>query len=210
MMVATRSSLALAVRNAAQHGDTDIFPYPLENHWFHDQEGDVIELLESLDKGFDNWLRDYPVVFVKLLTGVRYAGFRAATQVDPQWNAYLLALLIHMGADLEAARVPTHRDVVFSYRYNPAVENSTLFDADLGWARHHKCALAKADAYDVIVATDISDFYPRIYHHRLENALSQATPNTEAVRRIMVILSRLSSGTSYGLPVGGHAAQVLT
>lgn len=208
-MAATKGSLQLAVQNVAQHGDTDVFPFPIENHWFHDDGSGVVDLLEKLDQDFDNWLSEYPIVFEKLLSGVGYAGFRAATQIDPIWNAYLLALLIQIGPDLEAARVPPERQVVFSYRYNPSAEKGTLFDPDLGWARYHKSALEKAPSFEVIVSTDISDFYPRVYHHRLENALQQATTNTEAVRRIMAILSSLSSGTSYGLPVGGHAARIL-
>ena len=64
--------------------------------------------------------------------------------------------------------------------------------------------------HDVILSTDISDFYPRIYHHRLENALNDATQNTEVVRRILFILAKLTPGeVSFGLPVGGHAARVL-
>jgi len=208
-MAVASSSLQLAVQNVAQHGDTDVFPFPLENHWFHDDPGGVGDLLEKLDQDFDNWLSHYPVVFAKLLAGVGYAGFRQATQIDPIWNAYLLGLLIQLGPELEAARVSADRQVVFSYRYNPSVEKATLFDPDLGWARYHKSALETAGSFEVIVSTDISDFYPRVYHHRLENALKQATTNTEAVRRIMAILSSLSLGTSYGLPVGGHAARLL-
>jgi hypothetical protein len=209
-MIVTRPSISLAVRNVAQHGDTDVFPYPLENHWFHDEEQAVTELLEMLDNDFDRWIREYPVVSANVLSGVGYAGFRAATQIDSIWNAYLLALLIEVGPDLEAARVPAGREVVFAYRFSPSLANSTLFHLDLGWGTYHKAALGRAKSNDTIVSTDISDFYPRIYHHRLENALNQATDKKEAVRRIMAIISQLSAGgTSYGLPVGGHAARML-
>jgi hypothetical protein len=205
----SKTSFELAVQNVAEHGDTDVFPFPLENHWFHDDAPGVIELLQQLDADFDSWLSEYPVVFEKLLAGVGYAGFRAATQIDPLWNAYLLALVIEIAPELEAARVPPTKNIVFSYRYNPSSSKATLFDSDLGWARYHKVALEAAQGYEVIVSTDISDFYPRVYHHRLENALTQATTNTEVVRRIKAILSALSLGTSYGLPVGGHAARLL-
>lgn len=26
-----------------KHGDTDVFPFPIENHWFHDQEDEIVE-----------------------------------------------------------------------------------------------------------------------------------------------------------------------
>jgi hypothetical protein len=208
-MALSKSSLELAVDNVAEHGDTDVFPFPLENHWFHDNSSAVIALLEELDRDFDRWLSEYPIVSAKLLTGVGYVGFRAATQIDAIWTAYLLALVIEIGNEVESARIPTERGLVFSYRYRPRINESTLFDPDLGWASYHRHILATAESFQIVVSTDISDFYSRIYHHRLENALKQATKNTEVARRIMAILSGLSQGISYGLPVGGHAARLL-
>src|SRR5215469_9042218 len=113
-MTVSKASLLLAVRNVAQHGDTDVYPFPLENHWFHDEEVTVLELLEKVDRDFDTWLSNYPVVLVNSLAGVGYAGFRAATQIDPIWNAYLLALVVEIAPDLEDARIAAHRKIVFS------------------------------------------------------------------------------------------------
>jgi hypothetical protein len=209
MMAITARSALFAVRNVARHGDTDVFPFPLENHWFHDSEVVVTELLMQLDSDFDNWLRSYPVNFVTGLSSVGYNGFRAATQIDPIWNAYLLALLIEIGSDIESARLPIEKELVFSYRFKPSDDRNTLFDPEIGWSKFHRTALARAGSFEFIVSTDISDFYPRIYHHRLENALNQATRASEVVRRTMEILKRLSGGTSFGLPVGGNAARLL-
>ena len=147
--------------------------------------------------------------FVKSLSTVGYAGFRGSTQIDPIWNAYLLALVLEVAPAIESARIPTTKDIVFSYRFRPDKTENTLFDPDLGWGPYHQHALACSKATHYVVATDISDFYPRVYHHRLENALGLATDNSEVVRRIMNILTSLSSGTSYGLPIGGQAARIL-
>jgi len=209
-MAVSRESLRLAVRNVAQHGDTDVFPFPIENHWFHDQEDEVIRLLKAIDDSFNEHLGSYPVVSVTSLSSVGYAGFRGATQIDPLWNAYLLALVIEIAPDLENARLPISNHVAFSYRFHPSPTMATLFDADLGWASFQRNALERAEAHQLILSTDISDFYPRIYHHRLENALNDATQNTEVVHRILAILAKLAPGeVSYGLPVGGHAARML-
>jgi hypothetical protein len=108
----------------------------------------------------------------KLLTGVGYVGFRAATQIDAIWNAYLLALVIEIGTEIESARLSPDRGIVFSYRYRPQDSTSTLFDSDFGWASYHRHVLEKASAFEIVVSTDISDFYSRVYHHRLDNALS--------------------------------------
>lgn len=209
-MTASEKSLRFAVRNVATHGDTDVFPFPLENHWFHDHEQEVLDILLELDKNFDNWTASYPIHYVRNLSAVGYSGFRGATQIDPLWNAYLLALVYEIGQDIESARIPAERNIVFSYRYQPSEERYTLFDSDFGWTAFQRAALTQAAAHEAVLSTDISDFYARVYHHRLENALRQATRNHDAVKRIMTVLSKLApGGVSYGLPVGGHAARLL-
>lgn len=208
-MTVSKEVALFAIQNVARFGDTDVFPFPLENHWFHDAGDDVADLLMQLDTDFDEWLRLYPVNFATGLSSVGYNGFRAATQIDPIWNAYFLALVLQVAADLEKARLPVSKEVVFSYRFLPSEEDKTIFDRTVGWSAFHRTALDRSASCEFVVSTDISDFYPRIYHHRLENALKQATQNAEVVRRIMDILGRLSGGTSYGLPVGGQASRLL-
>jgi len=34
-----------AVKNIVAHGDTDIFPFPIENHLFYDNSKAVVEVL---------------------------------------------------------------------------------------------------------------------------------------------------------------------
>jgi hypothetical protein len=209
MPVVKKQSLELAIRNVAVRGDTDVFPFPLENHWFYDRPEAILEILEDIDRDFDRSVADYPVLFVKSLAGVGYTGFRAATQIDPIWNAYFLALVLEIAQQIEDARIPADRQVVFSYRLDLNPEKGTLFAADLGWGAYQRAALTKAKTVDFVLSTDISDFYARIYHHRLENALQQATANQEAVRRLKVLLFRFADETSFGLPVGGNAARLL-
>lgn len=61
-----------------------------------------------------------------------------------------------------------------------------------------------------VLRCDISDFYPRIYHHRLENSLKNGTSNSETPRRIMSLISAIAEGPSYGLPVGGPSSRILS
>lgn len=209
MSVVTRETLSFAVRSVARLGDTDIFPFPVENHWLHDDQAGVISLLENIDTDFDKVLGEHPVTFVKSLAGVGYTGFRTATQIDPIWNAYLLALVLQLAPEIEKARIPPGNAVVFSYRFQSDETNLTVFDPSLGWAAFQQKALEYSASTQLVLSTDITDFYPRVYHHRLENALQEATSNKEAVRRIKLLLFRLASDTSYGLPVGGNAARLL-
>jgi reverse transcriptase-like protein len=209
-MAISRANALFAVRNVARYGDTDVYPFPLENHWFHDEENGVTELLMKLDGDFDGWLRSYPVSYATGLSSVGYNGFRAATQIDPIWNAYLLALLLEIASDIEQVRIPSERQIIFSYRFKPSHEHNSLFDKEVGWYQFQKTALERSGSTEFVVSTDISDFYSRVYHHRLENALKKATRNGDVVSRIMEISKRLSIGeTSYGLPVGGQASRIL-
>jgi hypothetical protein len=206
----SEASLRLAVRNVAYWGDTDVLPFPLENHWFHDAEDAVVALLSDLDKSFNNRLNDYSIVYYRGLSNVGYLGYRASTQIDPIWNAYLLALAIELGPDVEAARIPVDRERVFSYRFMPDLERHTLFDPSVGWHSYQEAALERAAAGGFVLSTDISNFYPRVYHHRIENSLNAATNNNDAVRRVMEVLKRLNpASVSYGLPIGGNAARII-
>lgn len=42
-----------AISNIIKHGDTDIFPYPVENLLFYDKKADSIDLLLAIDKQFE-------------------------------------------------------------------------------------------------------------------------------------------------------------
>jgi hypothetical protein len=73
--------------NIIKHGDTDIFPYPIENLMFFDKRKETIDLLLELNKDFFNNLTSYPPSNNSALAPVGYTGFRWATRIDPIWNA---------------------------------------------------------------------------------------------------------------------------
>ncbi len=204
-----RQYIKQALENIARYGDTDVLPFPLERHIFFDRMKETGDLLEAIHADFASSLEDMPLDHEDVLTVVGYNGFRRATQIDPIWNVYLLALVLSLAEEIEGARVPTTRNVVYSYRLKPDPEENTLFDRDLGWVAFQQRSVELASNFSHVLVCDISDFYPRVYHHRLENALKKACKNTESIRRVMLLLLRLSKGVSYGLPVGGPAARLL-
>src|SRR5262245_13505067 len=146
MAIASRESLSFAVKCIARHGDTDVFPFPLENHWLHDDHDTVVATLGEIDKAFEEFIADYPVTFVKNLVGVGYTGFRAATQVDPIWNAYLLGLTLELAPEIEAHRVPQAMHAVFSYRLSLDSSQFTMFNPDFGWGSFQQAALEQANS----------------------------------------------------------------
>jgi hypothetical protein len=58
-----------------------------------------------------------------------------------------------------------------------------------------------AEEYTHVGVVDISDFYSRIYHHRLENVLKTVCKGDgNTVKVIDTLLRKLNSGYSFGLP----------
>ena len=124
----------------------------------------------ELHNDFENYLASYPPFTVESLTQVGYTGFRWATQIEPFWNAYYLALVIGLADQIESIRIPEVNQVVFSYRYAWNEDAAKLFK-DVTWRDYRIRSLDLSHNAKFVVLTDISDFYNRIYHHRIDVAL---------------------------------------
>jgi hypothetical protein len=61
-----------------------------------------------------------------------------------------------------------------------------------------------------VVVCDISEFYPRLGHHKLENALMQLHLPGDQPSKIMKFLANFSGTNSYGIPIGGPASRILS
>ncbi len=227
-------SLKAAIQNIANFGDTDIFPFSFEQHIFHDRPDLLQKALEKLHADFDAELAKNPPVNINTLAPVGYTGFRWATQIDPLWNAYYLALVIEIGPAIEQARIPVSEKSVFSYRFIHPDDDGRIFDENVNWRAfmetsyevaaeaERNAAATKAarklgieEAMDnggdspYVIQCDISDFYSRVYHHRVENALKWLNAKPDVVKRIVEVLQEFSGTVSYGLPVGGPASRLL-
>lgn len=203
-----RSAAESAVRNIVRHGDTDIFPHSFERAAFYDKPEELVSLICDYNKNFDRYITSFPPSNVSALTPVSYFGFRWATQIDPIWNAYFLTCVIALADRIEAARV--NAETVFSYRYRLDADSGDLFDRTYGWQQFMRKSLKRAEECRFVTTCDISEFYPRLGHHRLDNALRQVAGETEYPKKIMAFLSNFSSGRSFGLPIGGPAARLLS
>ncbi|MFE0016538.1 RNA-directed DNA polymerase [Mesorhizobium sp. NPDC059054] len=205
-----RKAAELSVDNVARHGDTDIFPFPFENYAFSDLRNKFVELVLEYNTNFEKFINDYPPQHVNSLTPAGYFGFRWASQIDPIWNLHFLACVIAIAPDIEVARIPLKEEVVFSYRFNPNYETGDLFDKTVSWANFIEASVEEAAQHEFVVTCDISEFYPRLGHHRLENALLQIDKSGHVSKKIMKFLSNFSNTRSFGLPIGGSAARLLS
>ncbi len=208
----TKELLRFTIDNIAKYGDTDIFPHQFENQIFNDSPNEVVCLLEQIHKEFEEFFLKVPFIYLNTSFAVGDKGYGSATQIDPIWNAYLLFLTLSIGEDIENARIPTDMKTVFSYRFKPDVGKKTIFDPRIGWKEYQVESVRLAREHEYVVACDISDFYIHIYHHHIENALKHLTNYNKPkfVSRIKKFLTKLSGGASYGLPVGGPAARLLS
>jgi hypothetical protein len=196
-----KECMSFALENVIRYGDTDIFPYPIERQIFRDIKDKIIQLLEGINADFDEFISQMPVEHEKLLNSVGYTGFRQGTQIDPIWNVYLLGLVLSIGEDIEKKRIPVEKEIVFSYRFKPDNTDYRIFDKKWGWLPFQKKSIDLAKSYKYVLTCDVSDFYPRVYHHRLENALKKATNKSDTIQQIKFLLNGFSKNVSYGLPI---------
>jgi len=202
------AAIEIALKNIARHGDTDVFPFPLEKLIFHDKAQESKDLLKQIHANFDDFIARYPPDTLETLTQVGYTGFRWTTQIQPFWNAYYLALVITLAEQIEQQRISINDASVYSYRYEWNDEEAKLFSSS-SWKDYRQRSFVLSGEHKYVVITDIADFYPRIYHHRLENGLNRLPATGDVPNRIMKLLMSFSKNVSYGLPVGGPASRIL-
>ena len=88
-----KQNIELAIHNITKFGDTDIFPFPIENKIIFDKKEEIISLLEGFEaKNITEVLSRLPPINVHSVINSGYTGFRWGTQIDPIWNIYYLYL----------------------------------------------------------------------------------------------------------------------
>ncbi|EMC3687934.1 MULTISPECIES: RNA-directed DNA polymerase [Vibrio] len=204
-----------AAREVGAHGDNDTLPFDLDNRFISDCHVDIArvayDLFQTLEKGGKKSARQtidsLSIFHERLLVPSGTSGFRITTKIHPFWNVYINGLAIAISEKL----APLRHDRAHSYRHSD--EESRLFLQEHSWYSYKSTTLDEellTDDKSVVVQTDVSGFYEHIYHHRLENLIGDlfsehSTVSTQLDR----ILNQMSSGRSFGLPVGGQCSRVL-
>lgn len=212
MLKISEASIEWTLKHIEKYGDTDIFPMPFEFKVIrHQWENGLKKYL--LDQDILKWtVRPYR----RLLTPKHKYGFRIATQLDPLDCIIFTSLVYEIGTDIEAYRISKDEKIAFSNRFLPNAEGD-MYDKDYNWNSFQKRSeelLAEiesmpfVDAY--VVVADIADFFPRIYSHPLENALSECTNKNNHVIKIKKMIKDWNYSVSYGIPVGQTATRLLS
>jgi len=206
MLTLQARSIIWSLNHALEFGDTDVFPPPFEfealRHYWDSIQTDLVgrNVLEWITRPART-----------LLSPKAKYGFRVVTQLDPIDFLIYSSLVYEISGDIEARRIPIANEIVFSYRV-ATNSDGQLFNPDIGYRTFLDRCRTKLDEYAnacFVAMTDISDFYSRIYHHRLENALRAATTRTSHVNAIMRLLSGWNGTETFGIPVGCAASRLL-
>jgi hypothetical protein len=100
-----------------------------------------------------------------------------------------------IGDQIETKRISKDDECVFSYRFSYRFaegSDSNFFDGEIGWRAFHEKSLSLANekSTNTVVICHIADFYHRIRHHRLDNALQQLPSPGDIPTRIINLLGR--------------------
>jgi hypothetical protein len=196
-----------ALSHIERFGDTDILPVPFEYAAIRHDWNNVKEYI--MNQNIRQWnVRSHRIL---LSPKARY-GFRVITQLDPIDLIVFSAMIHHISNDLEDIRIPTNENVVFSYRVN-SNEDGSLFDSNIGYGNFiSRCEdiLENDTTVTNVVVTDISNFYPNIYIHRLENALRSSNADPNYISAIIHLISGWNGSETFGIPVGSAPTRLLS
>jgi len=205
----SEASVRRSINHLASFGDTDLFPRLPEMRCFIERPGTIAKDCAQINIG-----HYMPVGAVETLTPKSWLGFRIAHQLTASDSVIYLAAMLDCAPHLEASRMPKDGNEAFAYRFNDG-ESLRVFEAGRGY--HQWLAyLAEFGSPDnpfaedrPAIATDISDFYQRIYFHRIENVLQDANCPKGPSDLVKKIIKVTRARQSYGLPVGSTASRLL-
>lgn len=205
----TETSVRRAIDHLGAFGDTDLFPRLPEMRCFLERPKAIADDCKTLNLG-----QYTPTGVVETLTPKSSLGFRIAHQLTAADNVIYLAALLDCAPMLEAARLGKETNETFAYRFEES-ESIRIFEAGRGyhqWIAHLADFGSKSNPFSddrPAIITDISDFYQRIYFHRIENVLDDAGCPKGPSSLVKKVIKTTRARQSYGLPVGTTASRLL-
>lgn len=196
----TEEALSFSRRHLTAYYDTDFFPKPFEFGALWHKWEDVVRVLSS--PGWQPFGNPIAIPWRK-----PKGGYRVVHQLDPVDSIVYTAAVHSVSEGIEASRQLRRKKVACSYRIK--TDPYSFFVAGSGFSDYRARCEELAAQYRYVLTTDISDFYNRIYLHRLENAVSTAAGDGSGKALENLLLS-INNHTSQGIPVGPAASIVLS
>jgi hypothetical protein len=185
-------------------GGSDFFPAPFEIRALRAAWPSVRAVLASTD------LRAYvPAPFVSLMAPKHNYTVRVALLPDPIDLIIFTAVVLRLAKPIQRRRDRYQEQRVFSYRFSARRPRAVGGPVYSDYPAFLRVAQRKAARATAVGAADIADFFPRVYLHRLENSLVALSGDGPATQVLMGMLTRWSGGTSYGIPVGLRASNLI-
>lgn len=211
MLNLKKKSLQWALSLAINNGDTDIFPTAFEfEAILHDSQATDLNHKSIIDEISEQNILEWGTrPFRSCLIPKHQYGFRVSTQLDPLDFLVYTALIYELAPDIESRRVPATENIVHSYRFKPT--GNSMFDPAYNYStfRRRSQELANTNRFSHVVVADIADFFPRLYRHRVENALKACTAKKSHVTVLDRMLNQWTEHYSYGIPVGPTASRLI-
>lgn len=204
-------AVKLAIKNIIREKLDDIFDPPHELEQLKDPEfQDIIfrETVKAINSNSLDGLAINPIDHVLMPKGQAY-DFRRCALIQPIDSIKYLALAICMAQEIEAARPPKNKKLVFSYRFAP--KDGLIFaeNYNITAFRKHTSEKQAEKRTKILVSCDISNFYDRLNLHRLEMILNSYVKDSGKVGMLNQLLLFWANRDSYGLPVGNNASRIL-
>jgi len=200
---------ARAILHLSTLGDTDIFPPPFEFIFYEEESGKIVHAIAGLDAA-----QYKPKSCFETLTPKSGLSFRIAHQLYPADTLLYTTAAIQIASSIEDIRLPIENGP-FSYRFIEDTDESKLFAVSSSfhdWLSHQKEMFKNDKPFEdirYIIETDISDFYARVYFHRIEHVLDDCEAPNDVRKIIEGIIKFSRARQSHGLPVGTAASRIL-
>ena len=190
------------------HGYSALLPPPAEWPLIAESWSTIREALASVD--LDGYR---PYRAMRIYAPKSRYNLRMLTLLHPQDLLIYTALVMIAKNDIEADRMARNRRSVFSYRVHPG-SKTRLYRTAGAYNSYRKELRRRSRSANAkcVGVTDIADFYPRVYHHRLDNVIHSVATSARveaAATALVRFLGNITGGNSYGIPVGPLASRIL-
>ena len=208
MFKLTAEELQNAFDAIDHHGYSALLPPPAEWPLITESWATIREELTSVD--LDGYR---PYRAMRIYAPKSRYNLRMVTLLHPQDLLIYTALVMIAKNDIEAGRTARNKRSVFSYRVDPG--STTRLYRTAGAHKSYRRELERRSRSangKWVGVTDIADFFPRVYHHRLTNIIHNVATSARvraAGTMLARFLSNVSEGNSYGIPVGPLASRIL-
>lgn len=191
------------------HGYSDFFPGPPEFKILNEKWPIFRDYLAGVN------LEEYkPYRPMEMSAPKSKINLRWVSLLHPFDLVIYTALVLLMREEIEQARVGADQEMVLSFRRAKAVDR--LYDPLPSHGEFAERLLKKAtESSDGYVAlTDIADFYPRLYQHRVRNALDALLSSRRKSKAAQLLEEQIlrgltADGASLGIPIGPAASRPL-